>query len=147
MLEDKLVKDLPAKKRETVILLAEHISRPWWPRSGCGSMHHAVWIQMLKELGNEKTFIDALCDWLGHDDHWYIRYTRDGIDQQFLWKKMVEWHFVYPEHARFDVDYRTCNKCGEEKHRHDFRPGRDGSLTKRCNDCINEGRHATFAKK
>ncbi len=147
MMQDKLVKDLPRKKRDTVIVLAEHISRPWWPYSAYGSLHQAVWIQVLKDLGSEEAFTEALCDWLGHGDHWYTRFTRAGIDQQFLWQKMIDWHFVTPEHAHFDIDHRTCRTCGEQKHRYDFVPSRYGGLSKSCNGCLTEKRHASPAKK
>lgn len=90
--------DLPRRQRDKFVHWCIEITRHLWDSTPNGALAHAVWSQMLKDMGqSERAREKAIWDWVATDDHWFIE--GHGLNRYYLNQMLEKWGYTDAQSA------------------------------------------------
>ena len=133
-------------------------TRQLWPETPDGSMAHAVFSELLKDLADPKQHHKACKDWHWSGDHWYL--DAFGVDRSYLHNMMIRWGFIpdnIPLHHEHNYSYgaqdtgktKRCKTCGVSKDLNEFHSDKTQSDGKKghCKPCANAAKYEKKANR
>jgi hypothetical protein len=115
--------DLKPSQRDAAAIEASHRTRGLWPNTPEGSLAHAVWSQLIRDLSKIQSKDWALADLNGTDHHWWLEGF--GVGRPFLLNRLHEWSFLgdgkeIPGEANPKAGLGKCSDCKQYKHYSNF---------------------------